>query len=153
MWTHSRVNQSQLGWWQQHGMRRRVQYCRGRQRCRHGIAGISTCDSNIPRMSTTLMTNIRDFRVGGSTDKSLYINMWNTGSCFVPRSCQLKIILSISTKNKEEMFVNCTEYDHRKSKWALFKPSEIERRSLSCWFLSIFHLLHEYSYIYFQMTN
>jgi hypothetical protein len=57
------------------GLRRVVEWHRGSGDVGRGIAEMSKCDSNIPRISSTLLMRIWKDEADGSTDKSLFVNM------------------------------------------------------------------------------
>lgn len=52
-----------------------VEWHRGRGGVEWGIAEMSKCDSNIPRISSTFLMRIWKDEAEGSTDRSLFLNM------------------------------------------------------------------------------
>lgn len=52
-----------------------VEWHRGSGGVGKGIAEMSKCDSNIPRISSTFLMRVWKDEAGGSTDGSLYVNM------------------------------------------------------------------------------
>jgi len=59
-----------VGW-----LRRVVEWHRGSGGVGRGIAEMSKCDSNIPRISSTFRMRIWKDEADGSTDRSLHVNM------------------------------------------------------------------------------
>jgi len=70
-------SESESNWCQQggEGLRRVDEWHRGSGGVGRGIAEMSKCDSNIPRISSTFRMRIWTDEADGSTNRSLYVNM------------------------------------------------------------------------------
>jgi hypothetical protein len=78
-----------------------VEWHRGSGGVGRGIAEMSKCDSNIPRISSTFRMRVWKDEAHGSTDRSLYVNMRKDAAIPYPHFCRpnIKKYLGI-TSNK-----------------------------------------------------
>ena len=65
-----------------------VEWHRGSGGVGRGIAEMSKCDSNIPRISTTFLMLVWKDEADGSTDRSLYVNTRKDAGVGLPHFCR-----------------------------------------------------------------